>query len=73
MFISKRFILLLIAGVIPAALAYVTNVGAYVFLAYNLLLLILLVIDFSITPKPEKFEISRVMEQKLSLAAWNRI
>lgn len=73
MFISKRFILLLIAGVIPAALAYVTNVGAYVFLAYNLMLLILLVIDFSITPKPEKFEISRVMEQKLSLAAWNRI
>jgi len=73
MFISKRFVLLLIVGVIPAVLAYVTDVGAYAFLAYNILLFILLAIDFSISPKPEKFQFSRVMESKLSLAAWNRI
>lgn len=73
MYISKRFILLFIAGVIPAALYYVPGVGAYAFLGYNILILFLFGLDLSITFNPTRFSISRVMEPKLSLAVWNRI
>jgi uncharacterized protein (DUF58 family) len=73
MFISKRFILLIIAGIIPAALCFVPAVGAYAFLGYNFLIFMLLIIDFSITPGPAAFNIKRAMEQRLSLAEWNRI
>ncbi len=73
MFISKRFISLILLGILPAALALVPGVGPYALLLYNALLCILLAVDFSLTPRPESFEIKRVMDQKLSLSAWNRI
>jgi len=73
MYISKRFILLVAAGVVPAMLSFWPAVGAYPFLGYNLLLILFLVIDFSITPNPVKFNVKRVMEPKLSLAIWNRV
>lgn len=73
MYISKRFILLIAAGIVPAMLSFWQAAGAYPFLGYNLILVILLIIDYSITPNPSKFNVKRMMEPKLSLAAWNRI
>lgn len=73
MYISKRFILLVVAGIVPAMLSFWRAVGAYPFLGYNLLLIILLIIDYSITPGLSKFGVRRETEPKLSLAAWNRI
>lgn len=73
MFFSKRFILLALIGVIPAALSFIPGVGVYAFLVYNFLLFVLLVIDFSLSPAPQDFIIKRSMDSKLSLSVWNRI
>lgn len=73
MFVSRRFIILILLGIIPAALSLVPGIGPYALLIYNALLFILLAVDFSLTPSPESFEIKRVMDQKLSLSVWNRI
>lgn len=54
-------------------MSLIPGVGPFALLAYNLVLLILLLVDFSLTPGPNSFEIRRVMEKKLSLAVWNRI
>lgn len=73
MFISRRFIGLVLAGVFPALLSLIPGVGAYAFLAYNLILLILLIVDFSLTPMPKEFRIQRQMDRKLSVSVWNEI
>lgn len=73
MYISKRFILFLIAGVVPAFLSFIPGIGAYAFLGYNFLLFIILIVDFSLTPSPKAFSVKRVMESRFSMAAWNRI
>lgn len=73
MFIGKRFIYLFLLGIIPAALSLIPGVKAYALAVYDLLLLILLLVDFSLTPNPKSFQIHRVMDQKLSLSVWNRI
>lgn len=73
MFITRRFIILVIAGVLPAALSLLPGVGAFALAAYNLLLLILLIVDFSLTPVLKKFTVRREMDRKLSLSAWNTI
>jgi len=73
MFISKRFIFLVILGVIPAALSLIPGVGVYALLAYNFLLVILLAVDIHLSPKPQDFTVRREMEKTLSLSAWNRI
>lgn len=73
MFVSKRFILLVISGVIPAALSLIPGVGVYAFLVYNFLLLTLLIIDFSLSLKLQSLGFRREMEPILSLYSWNRI
>jgi len=73
MFISKRFINLVLAGTIPALMSLIPGAGAFPFLVYNFLLLIFLVIDYSITPAPREFEIGREMDKKLSLNLWNNV
>ena len=73
MFVGRRFIILILLGIIPAALALVPGIGPYALLAYDALLFILLAVDFSLTPSPVSFEIKRVMDQKLSLSVWNQI
>lgn len=73
MFVSKRFIILILLGIIPAALSLIPGIGSYALLGYNAVLFILLAVDFSLTPAPESFEIKRMMDQKLSLSVWNAI
>jgi len=73
MIITRRFIILVIAGVLPAALTLLPGVGVFALAVYNLLLLILLIVDFSLTPGLRKFTIRREMDRKLSLSVWNTI
>ncbi|NLX76709.1 MAG: DUF58 domain-containing protein [Clostridiaceae bacterium] len=73
MFVSKRFILLVAMGVIPAALSFIPGIGVYALLAYNFLLVTLLVVDFSLSPRIRDFGFRREIDQILSLSAWNRI
>jgi uncharacterized protein (DUF58 family) len=73
MFFGKRFIVLVLDGSLFAFLSLIPGAGAFPILAYNLLLLILFVIDYSITPAPQEFEIRRETEKKLSLNVWNDV
>lgn len=73
MFVSKRFIILVLIGVIPAALSLIPGIGVYALLVYNFLLITLLIIDFTISPKLQHFNIRRKMDSKLSLSVLNRI
>lgn len=73
MFVSRKFVLLVLAGVIPASLSLIPGVGIYAVLVYNLLLAVLLAVDFYISPKPGEFRFSRKMEKIMSLSVWNRI
>lgn len=73
MLFSKRFIILVFSGTLFALLAFIPGVGAIPILAYNLLLLLFFVIDYSMTPSPQEFEIRREMNKKLSLNIWNDV
>ncbi len=74
MYFTKRFIRLVLAGVFPAMLCVVIpDVGALPLLVYNFLLAVFLLVDYSITPKPQAISIERAMDGKLLLSDWNRI
>ena len=73
MLFGKRFIILVLAGTIPALLSLIPGAGAYPVLVYNTLLLLFYAIDYSITPSPDEFEIRREMEKKFSLNVWNDV
>lgn len=73
MFVTRRFILLFLAGIVPAALSQISGVMAYALLAYNLILVALLAADFYISPGPGNFGFRREAGKTLSLSAWNRI
>jgi uncharacterized protein (DUF58 family) len=73
MFFSKRFVLLVLFGFIPAAFSLIPGVGAYAALAYNLVLAALLIVDFCISPKPANLVFRRETGRILSLSDWNRI
>lgn len=73
MFFGKRLIILVLAGTAFALLSLIPGVGAFPILAYNLLIVIFFVIDYSITPAPQEFEIRRETEKKLSLNIWNDV
>ena len=73
MVFGKRFILLILLGILPAALSLIPGVGAYALAVYDFLLLVVYLVDLSLTPSPKAFQIHREMDQKLSLSVWNRI
>lgn len=70
---SKKLYLLLALGVIPYALS-----GLWTFLftlgnAYNVALLVLLVIDYQITQRPDFIEMSRSISDRLSIGRSNPV
>lgn len=73
MAVSKLFTLLVALGVLPILAGQLIDGEIYIFFIYNLLLLSLLIVDFIMTPKKNSFEISRELEEKLSLGAENPI
>ena len=73
MFLSKKAILYLLSGCIFILLFYnlLTPLGALV--TFNVIFLIVALIDYNITPKKDKIRIVRLMDEKLSLGTDNRI
>lgn len=70
---SKLFALLVLSGIVPILVGSFIGMAFYVFAAYNVLLFLLLVIDFIITPGRKSFEVSRQCDEKFSLGAENEV
>lgn len=70
---SKIFSGLLILGIVPIVLGAYTGGAFYIFVSYNALLIMLLIIDLAITPGMRELEVERLSDEKLSLGADNEI
>jgi uncharacterized protein (DUF58 family) len=70
---SKFFSLLIAIGIVPLLAGIISGVEFYVFVIYNSLLFILLIIDYIITPGKKHFEIRRICDSKLSMGGENQI
>lgn len=70
---SKTFALLVFAGIIPIIAGTFTGGLIYIFLFYNILLIILLTVDLILTPGPKLLEVSRECDEKFSLGADNEV
>ncbi|MCX7923304.1 MAG: DUF58 domain-containing protein [Clostridia bacterium] len=70
---SRLFAALLAAGSIPIIISGFFGGAFYVFIAYNVLLAALIIIDFIITPKPKELELERVCGEKFSLGVYNEV
>ena len=70
---SKLFSLILAIGIIPVLIGSLIGIELYVFLLYNLIAVLLLIIDYVITPGSKQFEIERICDEKLSMGTENEI
>ena len=70
---SKRFLALLVLGIVPVIVASFVGLEFYVFLAYNIIMFSLLIIDYKVTPGKKLLEIERVCTDKLSMGTENEI
>ncbi|MCX7843192.1 MAG: DUF58 domain-containing protein [Clostridia bacterium] len=70
---SKRFALLVLAGVAPLVIGSLMGWAFHIFIIYNSTILLLLILDFFLTPGPRNFEVSRQCEEKFSLGAENMV
>lgn len=70
---SKFFAFMAAIGVIPVLIGSFIGLGFYIFISYNILLLILLTVDLVISPRKRHFEAERLCEEKFSLGADNEI
>ncbi len=66
---SRRFVLLVALGVLPALLGMAWQGMAVVAAVWDLLLIVLLGVDLYLRPRPEALEIERRVEDILSLAS----
>ena len=73
MLLTRRALILLLLTALLLALGTVEFVMVYVALAYFGLVAAMIVIDRSVTPKPDVFEVSRQNDSRLSLGANNRV
>ncbi|NLD49644.1 MAG: DUF58 domain-containing protein [Clostridiaceae bacterium] len=70
---SKLFTILLAVGTIPILIASLIGLEFYMFIIYNILLVVLFIIDLRITPGKEELEVSRICDNKLSMGTENDI
>jgi uncharacterized protein (DUF58 family) len=70
---SKRFTALLTLGIVPVILASFIGLEFYAFLAYNIIMFSLLVIDFRMTPDKKLLIVERICNEKLSMGTENEI
>lgn len=70
---SKKLYLLLALAVIPYALSGLYPQLATLGTAYNVCLLVLLVIDYQLTPRPGQLSISRSLSDRLSIGRSNQV
>lgn len=65
--ITKRFIYLLILGIPFLTLGYIIDASLVIFIGYNLLVIAMLVFDYSISRKEIRFRIQRTGNNKLTI------
>ncbi|WP_010249900.1 DUF58 domain-containing protein [Acetivibrio cellulolyticus] len=70
---SMRFVGLLTLGIIPVIIASFVGLEFYAFLAYNIIMFSLLIIDFRATPGKKLLEVERICYEKLSMGVENEI
>ncbi|QXM06274.1 DUF58 domain-containing protein [Crassaminicella indica] len=67
MSITKKFILLVLVGVVLICISVPFGIYFESFIIYNTVLLIFTIVDYFITPTKNAFEVERIGEDKLSL------
>lgn len=72
MSVSKKFIFIILAGTL-LPLAFTGDLSTMLFLSYNCVCLILLTLDFLLTPKAKVLDIWRAPEDKLFFKAENTV
>ncbi|MCR4435546.1 MAG: DUF58 domain-containing protein [Clostridiales bacterium] len=70
---SRLFVILVLAGVVPVLAAGMLGAAFYAFILYNGILILLLAVDWIITPGGKAFEVLRECDEKLSLGCDNKI
>lgn len=70
---SRRFISLILLGVIPILIGSIFGAAFHVFVLYNAVLFMLLAVDLALTPRPRFLTAERICEEKLSLGADNEV
>lgn len=70
---SKLFSLIVAIGIVPVLIGSLVGIELYVFLLYNLIVILLLVVDYRITPGSKAFEVERICDEKLSMGTENEI
>ena len=70
---SKRFVLLVLFGIVPVCAGWYIDAAFAVSLLYNGLLSVLFITDLFVTSGKKRLEVSRECEEKLSLGAINPI
>lgn len=73
MSVSRLTVFLFFVGVVFIFIGGLFDIAGYVFLAYNLVLLLLVVIDYKITPGKKSIEVIRECDKKFSLGVENNI
>jgi len=70
---SKTFAGLVMLGIVPLVVSTFFGMHFYMFIVYNALLLMLLIVDINISPSTKTIEVSRECDLKLSMASENII
>lgn len=73
MILSRLFLMLVIAGIIPVFAGAMLWSPLYAFLFYNIALILLLAADVLITPRKTSLEVFREYDGRFSLGAENRV
>lgn len=66
---SKLFSLILAIGIIPVLIGSLIGIELYVFLLYNLIAVLLLIIDYVITPEANSLKLSEFVTRS---SQWER-
>lgn len=73
MLFSSLFIILIFAGIIPIMIGWAFNGAFWLFLFYNIGLVLLWIIDIVITPGKRSLEVLRMCDDRFSLSADNEV
>lgn len=73
MLFSKRFLALLVLGIVPVIIASFVGLELYAFLIYNIILFSLFIVDYRITPDKNLLCVERLCHEKLSMGTENEI
>lgn len=73
MLFTKRFLALLVLGIVPIIIASFVGLELYAFLIYNIIVFSLYIVDYRMTPNKSLLSVERVCHEKLSMGTDNEI